>query len=239
MGRIAAQPRAKPSAPPLAPLVTSSLRELVAAASRVGRQRAAFLADWRERHLSQEAWIEASVALSGLDAVALVELRARIEVECPRVRRLCLKVADGWGRSYARDGLPPTDRPGPHDAFDDDQREPGAWLERKMAGISVEAASGIAGLLAAEQSLRGWGRCERVGEAEERLQGWAQELAALQTRIAAAPPSWGDLEPGAGDAVLVAGVPLLPWQSLAQRAADAGALVPGTPGGRSGLLRAA
>ena len=157
-----------------------SLPELVAAAMRVGKDRAAFLSDWRCRHLTQEAWIEASVALSGMEPVALVELRARIEAEQPRLFRLCRQVADGWSRSYARDGLPPVDRPGPHGVFEDDEREPAAWVERSMGGITTTAASAVAGLLVAELGRDVWGRCSQPDEAEQQLQAWRQELARLQ-----------------------------------------------------------
>jgi hypothetical protein len=207
---------------PAAPTLT----ELVARAIAVGKARHLFLSDWRHSHPSLSGWLEACRELAGLqDPVELLALRERVEADTPRLFALCRRVALGWARSYAVDQLPPIDRPGVAPDFENAERENPAWTERVMNRITSAQASAVAGLLAAEMG-RGWGWAEHVDEGRLRLESWSKELQRLQMRIDASPIAWADLAEGVDGRVLVAGVPLLPAENLAARAADAGTLMP-------------
>jgi hypothetical protein len=206
----------------------ASLRQLVEEAAQVGRQRAAFLADWREQHPTLNGWLQACLALAGLsDPDELLALRARIEAEAPRLHRLCAHVGRAWSRPISRDGQPPTDRPAPALDFEGtgSELELPAWVERQRLGLGVEQASAVAGVLAAELG-RGWGWRGHVDEAGAILAGLAEQLAALQQRMSATPPAWDELELATDGRVLVVGtaVEALPHESLAARSADAGAV---------------
>lgn len=100
-------------------------------------------------------------------------------------------------------------------------------MERKLAGISVEAASAIAGVLVCELGRDVWGQAEHPDEAQEQLQGWERQLQELQAVINDTVITWADLE-GGGPTAFGTGrtVELMPAENLAARAADAGTLMP-------------
>jgi hypothetical protein len=203
---------------------TLSLRELVRLAHDLGARRAAFQADWRNWHPTQSAWIAASVALSGLGSLeALQALRARIEREAPHLGRLCRATAQGWMMATSADGAPGVDRPGEHGVFGSERETP-ALVERMVAKVSIAEASAVAGLIASEMN-RPFGLAPSVEAGHQRMAELADELHRIQTAIAATRPAWSDLVLAGDGRVLVAGslVELLPHESLAARASDAGA----------------